>query len=108
MEAGKFSINLEYISALESFDAVTFGEDLTGPEPKAWNAELCFIPIDRLGMAVRYEKADDFKGDLSRYGGVVYYTFFGNTVLALEYMKENLENGGSDTHVVTTQLALGF
>jgi hypothetical protein len=108
LEIGKLAVDFEHITALESFDAAVLAGDLTGPKPKAWNVEFGFSLMAKLGLAARYEKANDFKADISRYGVVASYNIFESTVLAAEYLLEKPKGFGADIHSATVQLAFEF
>lgn len=109
LEFGKLTVDFEHIAALESFDTAVLAGDLTGTKPKTWNVEFGFLPMKKLGLAARYEKANDFKDDISRYGVVASYNIFDSTVLAVEYLLEEPKGvGSSDTHSATAQLAFEF
>ena len=108
---GSFTLEGEYVTATRSFDApvVDAGEDLTGKKPSAWNAELALAPNDRWEVAVKAEGADDFQDDLHRYGAVVSYGLFQNTVVGLEYLLNDQKSGDEErAHIVTAQLAFEF
>jgi len=105
---GPLGFDAEYLGALDDFepDVIAAGEDLTGENPAAWNLELSWAPAEQWHLAVRYEEARDYKDDLTRYGGVVSYGLYENTVIALEYLHGDADGGDSDT--VTAQLAFEF
>lgn len=108
---GPFTLEGEYVTALKSFNAalVTAGADLTGNKPSAWNVELALAPNDRWEIAAKMEGAKDFQDDLFRYGGVISYGLFQNTVVALEYLVADEGNGNENrTHIGTAQLAFEF
>jgi hypothetical protein len=108
---GSFTLEGEYVTATRSFDApvVAAGEDLTGKQPSAWNVELALAPNDRWEVAVKAEGADDFLDDLHRYGGVVSYGLFQNTVVGPEYLLGDQREGDEErSHTVTAQLAFVF
>jgi hypothetical protein len=105
---GKFGFELEYLTALDDFDAtlVAIGEDLTGKRPEAWNIELAWMPTDKIQFAARYEKANDYQNDTKRYGTTVSYGLHKYVVVALEYLRTKTDIDAVDT--VTAQLALDF
>jgi hypothetical protein len=110
-QIAQFSLEAEFLTALDQFDADLPGlsEDLTGRRPKAWNLELAWMPNDRWQIAGRYEQADDFQDDVTRYGAAVSYGFFEHTVLAAEYLHSDAEGPeGDPVHTATVQLALEF
>jgi hypothetical protein len=109
---GQFGFEAEYLTALSKFDweLVLAGEtDLTGRRPSAWNLELAWMPNDRWQVAGRFEQADDFQDDVTRYGGTVSYGLFEHAVLALEYLHGDAKGPDADPdHTVTAQLAFEF
>jgi hypothetical protein len=107
---GQFGFEAEYLTALDKFDRELLGlTDLTGRRPSAWNLELAWMPNDRWQVAGRFEQADDFQDDVTRYGGTVSYGLFEHAVLALEYLHGDAKGPGADPdHTVTAQLAFEF
>jgi hypothetical protein len=107
---GQFGFEAEYLTALDKFDRELLGlTDLTGRRPSAWNLELAWMPNDRWQVAGRFEQADDFQDDVTRYGGTVSYGLFEHAVLALEYLHGDAKGPDADTdHTVTAQLAFEF
>ena len=106
-EYGMFVMNAEYVFALDDFeqDSIDAGEDLTGLEPRAFNLELSFSPIERWGFALRFEKAKDFQGDPERYGFTISYGIFSHMILALEYLRTEAD---VDIDMVTAELGISF
>ena len=105
---GQFGFEAEYLIALDKFDRELVGlTDLTGRRPSAWNLELAWMPNDRWQVAGRFEQADDFQDDVTRYGGTVSYGLFEHAVLALEYLHGDARDADPD-HTVTAQLAFEF
>jgi hypothetical protein len=107
LEYGMYMVYAEYVFALDEFeqDSVEAGEDLTGPEPWAFNLELNITPFDHWDFALRYEQAEDLQDDPKRYGLTVSYGIFRQMVLALEYLRTDADN---DSDTVTAQLAISF
>jgi hypothetical protein len=107
---GQFGFEAEYLIALDKFDRELVGlTDLTGRRPSAWNLELAWMPNDRWQVASRFEQADDFQDDVTRYGGTVSYGLFEHAVLALEYLHGDAKGPeGDPDHTVTAQLAFEF
>ncbi len=106
----RFFFEAEYIGALDSFKAgeLSFdgGQEF---EPKTWNFELAFAPMDRLMLAARYEGGDEL-GDFlpeNQYGAAVTYSLFENTSIALEYLHGEFANN-DERDLLTTQLAVEF
>jgi hypothetical protein len=114
----RFFFEAEYVGAVESF------EEDKNFEPKAWNFEVTYIPIEDVEVAVRYGgSADTLPVTLlpdthnllpdTQVGICVIYEMFNNTSIGLEYLYEEFEyyeEIGKDTEVVTitTQLAVEF
>jgi hypothetical protein len=115
---GSFTLEAEYLTALKSFDNAVLAAGaadpdyeggLTGKKPSAWNVELALAPNERWEVAVKAEGADDFQDDLNRYGAVLSYGLFQNTVVGLEYLLADQKSGDEDrSHTVTAQLAFEF
>jgi hypothetical protein len=106
-EYGMFVVNAEYVFALDEFEqaSIVAGENLTGPEPRAFNLELSFTPIERWNFALRFEKAKDFQDDPERYGFTISYGIFTHMVLALEYLRTEAD---VDIDMVTAELGISF
>ena len=105
----RFFFEAEYVGAVESF------EEDKNFEPKAWNFEVAFIPIEDVEVAVRYGGSKDTLNFLpdTQVGICGIYEIFNNTTIGLEYLYEEFEyyeEIGKDTEVVTitTQLAVEF
>jgi len=105
---GDFGFAAEYLTALDDFDAVVIeaGEDLTGKRPQAWFAELTWAPCEKSLLATRYEEADDFQDDVTRYGATASYLLHEYVALSLEYQRS--EANEEDSDLVTAQMALAF
>jgi hypothetical protein len=109
-QIGQFGMEAEYVTALDKFDAALVGlSDLTGKRPSAWNLELAWMPDDRWQIAGRYEQADDFQDDATRYGTTISYGLFEHAVLAVEYLHGDAKGPDADPdHTVTVQMAFEF
>jgi hypothetical protein len=109
-QIGQFGFEAEYLTALDKFDRELVGlTDLTGRRPSAWNLELAWMPNDRWQVAGRFEQADDFQDDVTRYGGTLSYGLFDHAVLAVEYLHGDAKGPDADPdHTVTAQLAFEF
>jgi hypothetical protein len=107
---GQFGLEAEYVTALDRFEPELAGfSDLTGDRPEAWNLELAWMPTDRWQVAGRYEQANDFQDDVTRYGTTVSYGLFEHAVLAVEYLHSDAKGPDADPdHTVTAQLAFEF
>lgn len=107
---GRFFFEAEYISALDNFQAGELNFDGgKALEPKAWNFEFAFIPLEKLELAARYEGGEDL-GDFqpeTRYGVAATYSLFENTSLAVEYLRGEFENDDK-SNVLTAQLGIEF
>ncbi len=99
----RFFFKAEYVGAVESF------EEDKNFEPKAWNFEVAFIPIEDVEVAVRYGGSADtlnFLPDTQLgIGGI--YEIFNNTYIGLEYLYEEFEND-DELVTITTQFAVEF
>jgi hypothetical protein len=108
---GRFGLEVEYLGALEDFDAalVAVGADLTGRHPEAWNLELVWVPMEQLQLAARYEQAEDFQHDVQRYGATVSYGLYDHAIVALEYLFVDTDVAADHpVNLVTAQLALEY
>ncbi|MFC1523888.1 LbtU family siderophore porin [Thermodesulfobacteriota bacterium] len=110
LEFGSLVIDAEYVTATKDFNQTVIDPagDLSGEKPQAMNLDIAWNPGDNLGLAVRYELADDILGDISRYGGTVSYGIAEQTVLALEYLLTAPDSGDENEHTITSQLAIEF
>ena len=99
----RFFFEAEYVSAVESF------EEDKNFEPKAWNFEVAFIPIEDVEVAVRYGGSSDTLNFLpdTQVGICGIYEIFNNTYIGLEYLYEEFEND-DEVVTITTQLAVEF
>ena len=99
----RFFFKAEYVGAVESF------EEDKNFEPKAWNFEVAFIPIEDLEVAVRYGGSSDTLNFLpdTQVGICGIYEIFNNTSIGLEYLHEEFEND-DEVVTITTQLAVEF
>jgi hypothetical protein len=99
----RFFFKAEYVGAVESF------EEDKNFEPKAWNFEVAFIPIEDLEVAVRYGGSSDTLNFLpdTQVGICGIYEIFNNTYIGLEYLYEEFEND-DEVVAITTQLAVEF
>jgi len=109
-QLGQFGLEAEYVTALDRFESALIGlSDLTGDRPSAWNLELAWMPSDRWQVAGRFEQADDFQNDVTRYGATASYGLLEHAVLAVEYLHSDAkEPDGAPDHTVTAQLAFEF
>ena len=106
---GDFGLAAEYLAASDAFDAgqVEAGKDLTGKRPAAWFVEASWAATDRLVLAARYERANDYQADARRYGAMASYGLFDFAALAVEYLRGNTD-GDDPAHTFTAQLAVEF
>jgi hypothetical protein len=107
---GPLGLEAEYVTALDSFDPALVGlTDLTGDRPSAWNLELGWTFAEHWQAALRYEQAEDFQDDVTRFGGVLSRGLFDHAVLAVEYLHSDAKGPeGDPEHTVTAQLAVEF
>jgi hypothetical protein len=110
-----FTLELEYIGAIEDFEAGEFTFDnAKKSQPKAWNIELAVSPIEKLELAARYAGTDDIRlgvgaGFLpeTQLGTVASYNIWGPITVSLEYMYGKFDNDDKQ-HIITSQLAAEF
>jgi hypothetical protein len=106
----RFFLEAEFVTALDHFKPgeLSFdgGEER---EPRAWNLEFAFAPMEDLEVALRYEGSDDTNDFLpeAQLGGVISYGIFENTSLALEYLHGEFENN-DERDLLTAQFGLEF
>lgn len=100
----------EYVTALNSFEAGELSFDNgRRAEPRAWNLEMAFAPMERLELGVKYEGSEDMNDFLpeKQYGAVASYALFKYTTLSLEYLHGEFENL-DERDLLTGQLAIEF
>lgn len=106
----KYFFEAEYIGAVDHFmpGELTF-DNGRRIEPRAWNLEFAFTPVEKLELGVRYEGSDDMFDFLpeKQYGAVAGYEIFESTTLSLEYLHGKFENRDA-RELITTQLAIEF
>ena len=112
----RFFFKAEYVGAVESFEVESFEEEKNF-EPKAWDFEFAFIPIEDLEVAVRYGGSSDTAITLptdtfiflpdTQIGICGIYEIFNNTSIGLEYLHAKFEND-DEVVTITTQLAVEF
>ncbi len=98
-----FSLQAEWVSALDSFK-----ED-KGFEPKAWNLELAYRPLETMEIGLRYGGSDEALNFLpeTQLGAILAYEIFKNTSIGIEYLYEEFESRDKANRV-TTQLGIEF
>ena len=98
-----FAFEAEWVSALDSFK-----EDKRF-EPKAWNLELAFRPLETMEIGLRYSGSDDALNFLpeTQYGVIAAYEIFENTSIGIEYLHESFDNRDKINRV-TTQIGVQF
>lgn len=108
-ESDKFKLDLEYITALRSFQTSAPGNDtdLTGRRPSALSAEVNWRHNKKWLFAIRAEVANDFKENDKRIGATATYGLYDDTLLALEFLQEDAQ-GSAASQTVTAQLAVEF
>ena len=99
----RFFFKAEYVGAVEPF------EEDKNFEPKAWDFEAAFIPIEDVEVAVRYGGSKDTLNLLpdTQVGICGIYEIFNNTYIGLEYLHGEFEND-DEVVAITTQLAVEF
>lgn len=107
LEKGVISIDVEYIAAVDKFDAGLF-QDIS-VTPKAWNAELAFAMPYNIELATRIEGSDEFFAMPElQYGIAGTYGFTDNMVVTLEYLHGEFDNDIDSRDIVTAQLGMEF
>ena len=115
LNVGKFSLDAEYITALEREK----GEDGEENKESAWIAGLAFQPLEALEVAVRYEDFDDDSaGDQDeildcRYLAGFNYSFFKYAIFSFEFRhsrfeKESGSNAAEEQNEYKFQLVVEF
>ncbi len=107
-----FSIEAEYVSAIEEFNILDLDVDVdgNGDKPRAFNLEFAYAVNDQLSVAAKYEgNTDMFDLPESQYGACASYELFEHTVVAIEYLHGEFATAGvADRDVLTTQVAVEF
>ncbi|NQU46808.1 MAG: LbtU family siderophore porin [Chlorobium sp.] len=101
---GPFVLRGEYLGACESF---ADGEN-SGRQPAAWSVEAGYALKVPLNIAVRYEGADDFGTNDSRYGATLGWEVTEDAGLSFEYQRAENKTETADTDTFTMQLAMEF
>ncbi|MBM4153006.1 MAG: LbtU family siderophore porin, partial [Kiritimatiellaceae bacterium] len=106
---GDATLITEYVTAVDEIHVD--GVD-TGLKPSSMNLELGYGLTERVEVAGKYEHADDVADWFAenRYGAVgrvkVLENDWLNVGVALEYMREDFDEGAEDADVVTLQLSI--
>ncbi len=115
LEFGDLCFAGEYLTAARSFSrrVVAAAEEhegeLTGRDPRAWNLELAYTPLEHWEFALRSEGAQDFQEDVNRYGASVFHGLMEHVEIRLEYLYADAKGEDNDpSHTVTGQLAFEF
>jgi hypothetical protein len=108
----KFFLEVEYVTALDSFEAGELDFD-NGKrmEPSAYNIELAYLLTDDIELALRYAGSSDAGTLLPEelYGAVVNWSFLDGVSLGLEIQKGEYDRPtDKDELTMTAQLALEF
>jgi len=107
----KYFVELEYISATDSFQAGELNFDNGQAfKPDAFNFEFAFMAADNLELALRYESGSDLGDDFlpeERYGVAASSALYDNTTLSFEYLHSLFEND-DDSGTMTAQLSIAF
>lgn len=114
-----FSMNTEYISALDSFDVSELAYGATGAEPAAWNTELAYTTAifdKKTVFAVGYQRSWEavaLELPEQRYIGAASFGIFDGTTLTFEYFHDkdyDLADGGTGNngYGFTTRLSYEF
>ncbi|MBU4353036.1 MAG: LbtU family siderophore porin [Nanoarchaeota archaeon] len=99
----RYFFETEYVGASEAF------KENRNFEPKAWNFEFAFRPVEDFEIAIGYGVSKDALNFLPemQIGSVAIYKIFENTSISLEYIYRVFENDDEVTKL-TTQLAVEF
>lgn len=107
-----FSIEGEYVSAVEEFDVLDLDIDVdgNGDKPSAFNLEVAYQVNDKIEVAAKYEgNTDMFDLPENQFGVVASYELFEHTALGVEYLHGEFATAGTeDRDLFTTQLAVEF
>lgn len=90
LERGSVTFEAEYLAAARAFAAADLDGDSDGQgdQPRAWNLECAFRPVENLELAARYEGSGEFAGQPQRqYGAAVSWSPWQHTSVALEYLR---------------------
>lgn len=105
--AGCFFIDIEYLSATESFNPGILN---TGSKkPSALNIECALHCFDKYDFASKYEQTEDFQGfPEKQYGACCSYSLDNCASISIEYLIGAYSDTHDKQHLVTTQLAMEF
>ncbi|KAA6232170.1 LbtU family siderophore porin [Chlorobium phaeovibrioides] len=101
---GAFELRGEYLGACDSFTDGEYG----GKQPSAWSVEAGYDFEAPFSLAVRYEGADDFETNDSRYAAALGWEVAEGAGLAFEYQRAENKADTADTDTFTMQLAMEF
>ena len=105
--AGKLTLELEYMTALDDFDAGILGAAKV--KPMSYNCEVAMAVAEDWELAVKVEGSDEF-GDMpkTQYGIAASHGIFENASITVEYLRGEFNGDADDRDLVTAQLALEF
>lgn len=111
----KWTFNFELVGAESRFPvALDNNADGFGDRPTAWNAEVSTPVSEKLTVAFKYEKSDEFMDfPKTRVGVVGSWELDENVLFDLEYLYDTYDQsftstGVSNAHTITTKLSAGF
>jgi hypothetical protein len=112
---GMFTLEMEYIGALDEFKANEFSFDKgKKSKPKVWNVELAVTPMEKLELAARYAGTDGIRLGVAdgflperQWGAVASYNIWSPVTVSLEYLHDKYDNDDKQ-HIITGQLAVEF
>lgn len=111
----KWTFSFELVGAESRFPiALDNNADGFGDRPAAWNAEISTPVSEKLTVAFKYEKSDEFMDfPVTRVGIVGSWELDENVLFDLEYLydtyDQNFSSAGVDNaHTITTKLSAGF
>ncbi|MBE9531267.1 MAG: LbtU family siderophore porin [Proteobacteria bacterium] len=111
-EIDRFTIEGEYIGALEDFNVADLDVDGdgNGDRPSAFNLEVAYAVNDRLSVAGKYEANNDmFDFPESQIGAVASYELYDHTAVAIELLHGEFAMANlDDRDVLTAQIAVEF
>ena len=99
-----YSIDFEYIAALDRFDTGLIADD--SPKPWAWNFEATYRPFFKWELGVRLEKSSSVPDQPeTQYGVETTYGFGPHLAVSLEYLRGSFADA-PDRDLVTAGLVL--
>jgi hypothetical protein len=115
VEHGPFGASAEFLGAVKAFSDADLDADGdgVGDQPRAWNVEVSWTPLEAVELAARLEGSSEFVGQPARqYGLNASWGILDYATLSLEYLRGEFASGFGDgvdsRDLATAQLSLEF